>query len=146
MSGREAPPLPDRPDALVRAGILTPAGKVIGAEGPNPDAGLLELIDRYDFLIERRHRLWMRAREYDQNGKRHKALSEEAFKYRDEIEQLEIKIAANPAKTIVGAVAKISAAMNYIDPTGEGISKNGTQHRLSLTALIDAKAMLGFGQ
>jgi hypothetical protein len=136
------PTPPKRPDILVRCGLITPAGKVAGAE-TQPDADLLSLIERYEALLERRHRLWIQAREYDQNGRRHKQLSDEAFKYRDEIERLEIKISETPAKSVIGAAAKVSAAMYLIDPMGEGISKNGTQHRLSLAALVDAKAMLG---
>ena len=138
----ELPPVPQS-SLLVRVGLLTRNGEVAGVDGPHPDAELLKAVDRFEFLDERAGRLWRKACEYSEKGKRHKEIRESAFAYRDEKQQLEAKIASTPATTIIGAAAKISVAIAVIDPTGEGISKIGTLYQLPLIALIEAKRVLG---
>jgi hypothetical protein len=128
------PTAPKRPAILERCGLLTPAGKVAGAE-MHPDADLLALIERYETLLELQLR-WLQARESDQNGTRYKQLSDEAVRNCNETWRLEIKISETPANSILGAVAKVSAAMRLIEV---GI---GSRSGLPLAALADAREML----
>ena len=122
---------------LERCGLVNAAGQVVGAEGPHPDAALLDMINRYTTLMHASRRLFYQARQYNEDGRAFKRLWREMLATRPQQDALEREIANTKATTILGLVAKMGV---WVDMHGDN---SGTMIGHPIGTMREAMAMLG---
>ena len=122
---------------LERCGLVDAAGRVLGVEGPHPDARLLEMVAEYTTLMEAAHALYHQLGRYKEDGRAYKRLWREMLSTRDREEELEQEIVATKAHTPMGLLAKMGL---YVDKHGDS---TGSWLGYPISVMREAMAMLG---
>lgn len=122
---------------LKRCGLVDAAGRVLGAEGPHPDARLLVMVAEYTTLMEAARALYHQLGRYKEDGRAYKRLWREILSTRDCEEELEQEIVATKAVTSMGLLAKMGL---YVDMHGDN---TGSWLGRPISVMREAMAMLG---
>jgi hypothetical protein len=133
-AGIPAPPIsgPSLPPELLQA--------VASGSARHPDAKLIGLIEEFSIRRDHCERLFDKARAHNPNSRRHQELWRELIADHPERERLERAIATTPARTMTGALDKVSLGLRMLDHKGDGAL--GSIFQIAISALRDAFTLL----